>query len=142
MIGFAAFTGVKLIGYTGAAMFLQRKYEEVAQLAVPENLGKPRPNPFVFGGLRTGLGIFAGALWSLVWATIAPSAVGVAGFYLSLIPVRMLEWSLMIWIFHERKYRNRLRLTSYSARGIVWSYVLDAPAVAGVFVIPGGMWIC
>ncbi len=34
------------------------------------------------------------------------------------------------------------RLRAIAVIGAVWSYLLDIPAIAAMFVIPGGAWIC
>ena len=48
-IGFLAFSGVKFLGYTAAAVVLQRAYQSTR-------------NPWVVGLGRTGIGLVAGAL--------------------------------------------------------------------------------
>jgi len=42
-------------------------------------------------------------------------------------------------LFYRHSTRRRLRDAAVAS---VWSYVLDIPAVAVAFMIPGGFWIC
>jgi hypothetical protein len=73
------------------------------------------------------------------WSSITPDSFP---FYVALLPVRLVEWSLVIWFFFERSRESGFRLTGYSILGSLWSYLLDVPAIFAAFVVPGGMWIC
>jgi hypothetical protein len=91
--------------------------------------------------VRTLLGIGAGIAWASAWPYLIPHATDI-GFCVSLFPVRMVEWSTMIWLFHERRHHDLARLAGYSVLVSGWSYVLDLPAVLSIIAIPGVMWIC
>jgi hypothetical protein len=67
--------------------------------------------------------------------------LGFVAYYLVLIPVRLLEWWIIILIFYDRRVQTRAKDWRYAGLGTVWSYVLDVPALIGL-VATGGMWIC
>jgi hypothetical protein len=129
--GYAAFCVVKFAGYTLAALPIRAIYASV------------RPNPFVAGAVRTVIGMAAGALYYLVltrlnvgnWRGDVPLV------YLGLIPVRIAEWWLLVWMFYDRKLDNPNRGWLVAGAGTVWSYILDIPAVFG-FITVGGFWVC
>jgi hypothetical protein len=137
--GFAYFAGVKFAGYTCAAWALNRTYRS------NEN------SIWKVGGARTALGLAAGAAYGGLFFLMVnrlhllndSDYTGVL--YLGgLIPIRLLEWSLLIWYFYQRGSPNRvlLLLLRNSTLGIIWSFVLDAIGIYAVFVTPGGAWIC
>jgi hypothetical protein len=147
-LGFVYFAGVKLAGYTAAGCALNWLYGRhsrqpplVFNVEGVEAAGKriAHANPFVFGVARTVLGVLGG------FAVFALSAI-VPGddrlFYVVLAPVRYLEWLLIIWWFYGRASPGIARLLVYSLLGGLWSCVLDLPAVAAVFLLPRGCWIC
>ncbi len=125
-LGIAAFSAVKLAGYSLAGRTLNRA-NHVA-----------RPHPFAFGAARTILGVIAGVsyAWTLGRLGITRSDVW---YYVNLFPVRQIEWTLMLLLFYRNSDRRRY---VDSTLGTFWSYLLDVPAVALAWVIPGGFWIC
>jgi hypothetical protein len=129
LIGAGAFVAVKLAGYTAAGAFAKRRY------------GTARVSPFVFGVVRTLVGIAAG-----VACAIAADHLGLLRtewlWFVLLVPVRLAEWSLVLALFFERGTGRTWRLLRWSALGSAWSYVLDAPAIAAMLLIPGGFWVC
>src|SRR5258707_1290492 len=58
-----------------------------------------------------------------------------------LLPVRIVEWWLLIWLFYDRKLRQPAKGWRMVGLGTIWSYVLDAPAIAG-FIATAGFWVC
>ena len=58
-----------------------------------------------------------------------------------LLPVRIAEWWLLIWLFYDRKLREPAKGWRMVGLGTIWSYVLDAPAIAG-FIATAGFWVC
>src|SRR5579862_1408812 len=58
------------------------------------------------------------------------------------IPVRFFEWHLIIYLFYEKHTYLFKRISGYSLLGILWSFILDIPAIATIFIIPGGVWVC
>lgn len=127
-LGLAYFAAVKLVGYTAAASFIKRR--------IPGS----STSPWLVGGVRTVIGLGAG-----IGAVYIASRLGMVrsefGFYALLAPIRICEWLILLGLFfrHDWNWPRSLKL---AALGTVWSYVLDIPAVAAVFVIPGGAWIC
>ena len=131
--GLLGFSAVKLVGYTVAAAVLERVY------------GRLPRRTFRIGVTRTAIGIAAGLLYGLVWIGLTTSMGFVSRPELStylawLFPVRLREWRFLLWIFHDRELWSG-RSWLWSLAGTLWSYVLDSPAVAGVFVL-GGFWVC
>lgn len=130
VLGYAAFGAVKLAGYALAARFVSRTY------------GTPERSAWAVGAARTGIGIAAGAACSgVVW--LLPPLAREAGwiFFAGLLPVRILEWWLLLWLFYDRKLEHNARGWRVVALATVWSYVVDIPALAGLF-LTGGFWIC
>lgn len=132
-IGFATFVAVKWAGYTGAAYALRLAY------AVPSasvlKVGSTRT------AVRIGAGLAYGALWLFGLPKMGAHLAGVY-YFLFLLPVRMAEWSFVLWLFFDRKLADRWRLLKFAAYGSGWSYVLDAAAVGTALVVPGGVWVC
>jgi hypothetical protein len=136
-LGYTTFCAIKFAGYTAAAHFLSVSYnrDDLASWKV--------------GGVRTLIGMAAGAayygLWTLIPRMTHPTAGLFDGFpylYLAgLLPVRIAEWWLLIWLFYDRKLRQPAKGWRMVGFGTIWSYVLDAPAIAG-FIATAGFWVC
>jgi hypothetical protein len=133
-LGFVAFSGVKLVGYTIAALVLRKAY------------AKPSSNPILVGLARTAIGLIAGVSFGAVWLLAiryrSISDMAAPLFFIVLAPIRMGEWSLLIHLFFDRGLTERGRDLKYAALGTGWSFVLDGIGVGAAFVIPGGFWIC
>jgi hypothetical protein len=136
-VGFVAFTGVKFVGYTVAALVLRKAFK------------RADTNALKVGLARTGIGLVVGALYGgtsiLIASQIRRESTGdLAGllFWALLIPIRLGEWSLLIHLFFDRGLIERARDLKYAAMGVVWSFVLDAVGIFAAFVVPGGFWIC
>lgn len=137
-LGYAGFCAVKLVGYTLAARFISESY------------GRSDISAWWVGGTRTLIGMAAGAAYFGLWM-VAQSHYGrpaITAFhsfpflYLAgLMPVRIAEWWLLLWIFYDRALKQRAKGWRTVMLGTAWSYVLDAPAIAGFFVT-AGFWIC
>jgi hypothetical protein len=134
--GFAYFAAIKAAGYTGASVILKNGYGL---------RNSPKPAVWLVGLTRTGIGIAAGVAYGSLWIfglkQLLPDTYP-AVFYLFLLPVRLAEWSLLIWIFFDRGLRDRNRMWKYARIGTLCSYALDAIAVGAAVVLPGGLWIC
>ena len=132
-LGYLAFGGVKLAGYTGAGAALNHY--------LPQAEG---PSSLKVGATRTGIGIVAGFSYGLIMAAI----LGVkhdnlfpALFFGFLIPLRFLEWLVLLRIFFWDALGGKIPW-KWMALGSGWSFVLDGVALACAFVVPGGPWIC
>ncbi len=122
VLGYAIFCGIKLAGYMAAFRVIDSIYEA-------------KPRRFLLAGVsRTLLGMGTGALLYLFMqeSPVHP--------WLMLLPVRLAEWWLMIWVFYARKEtkRNAWLLVFLAT---IWSYMLDIPAALGFFM-EGGFGIC
>lgn len=135
-IGFAAFIGVKFLGYSVAA-------------SVFTNFFQSTRNVWLVGLARTGIGLVAGTLFGGVWILSStlfhnkwPGWAAALLFFGLLIPIRLAEWSLLIHFFFDRGLVQRVRDLKVATVGSAWSFVLDGVGVISAFVIPGGFWVC
>ena len=134
-LAFGYYTGIKAIGYTAAAIGLNRIYEN------------NRASSIKVGLVRTGIGVGVGVSYGIAWFFIADKlhingdAASIA-FMTPLFPIRLVEWGLLIKIFYDGQLSNRSRLWKCSIAGTVWSYCLDAIGIAAAWVLPGGIWVC
>lgn len=130
VVGYVAFSAVKFGGYSLAAWRLNRSYPDQMR------------NVAAVGGTRTAIGMVIGTLLGLfLFPLVLMGELGFGAYYLVLIPVRLLEWWIIILIFYDRRVQTRAKDWRYAGLGTVWSYVLDVPALIGL-VATGGMWIC
>jgi hypothetical protein len=128
-IGFAAFLGVKLFGYTVfSKVVLNRAYSKT-------------DGGFKSGAARTGIGLAAGAVYGGLWLLLKPPDPGYL-FYLRLFPIRILEWGLLLRLFFEPQFLRTRTAWMSTIGGTFCSYLLDAVGVVAAFVVPGGMWVC
>ncbi|MGY2909412.1 hypothetical protein [Bradyrhizobium sp. URHC0002] len=136
-LGYATFCAIKFVGYTAAAQVLSVSYnrDDLASWKV--------------GAVRTLIGMAAGAGYYGLWRVLGPDAFRTGAGYDSfpylylagLLPVRIAEWWLLIFLFYDRKLRQPARGWRMVGLGTIWSYVLDAPAMAG-FIATAGFWVC
>lgn len=135
-LGLVYFAGVKAIGYTAASVVLKRGYGLRSS---------PSPSVLTIGLTRTAIGIGAGLLYGGAWYLLVNNAkqdISPVYYFVFLLPIRLVEWSFLIWIFLDRGFDDRVRLLTYATFGTICSYVLDAIAVGAAFVLPGGIWVC
>jgi len=129
-VGVLAFAGVKFAGYTSAGYLLRRAYNTDS------------PNPFYFGAVRTALGIAVG----VSFATLIHKFLGVESsdsvFFMALLPIRFGEWFFVILLFFGKDRDIGFKIIGLSILGVLWSYLLDFPAIFAAFYVPGGWWIC
>jgi len=134
LIGFVAFGGVKLAGYTGAGAVLNRYL-----------LPKPEPLSILkVGATRTGIGLVAGLSYGLATALVSnfvSEKLGLALFFTLLIPLRLAEWLILLRLFFWDALGRKVPW-KWMALGTGWSFALDGIAIACAFVVPGGIWIC
>jgi hypothetical protein len=131
--GYATFCAIKFAGYTAAGHFLSMQYDRDL-------------SSWKVGAVRTVIGMVAGAGYFGLWWMIDPRFPGASDSFLlpylaGLLPIRIAEWWLLIWLFYDRELRQIARDWRMVALGTIWSYVLDAPAIAG-FIATAGFWVC
>jgi hypothetical protein len=127
--GYLAFSAVKLAGYSLAGWYLNRRYSNAtAHFAL-------------VGITRTVIGmVFGAALAFLAFFPLAWfGSVGILVYIFGLIPVRLIEWWIIILIFYDRSMQSMSK--DHAALGTVWSFALDIPALIGL-VATAGFWIC
>ena len=134
-LGFVYFVGIKLAGYSAAAIVAKKYYSDTKQTA------------FAIGAARTAIGIGAGVAYGLLWWLVAdkifhavnPSPV----LYLAgLMPVRIGEWLWLVHLFYDKRLSDAQKVFRFAAAGTAWSYCLDAIGIGAALVIPGGIWVC
>ena len=128
--GLAVFAAVKLVGYSAYALYLNRLF--------PEN----RRNALYVGFCRTAIGLGFGtvlALFGLV-AAIFAGPVGIGVYVIGLIPLRVLEWWIIISEMYDIEWRTA-DVKKSLAFGVLTSFLLDAPALAGL-IATDPFWIC
>jgi hypothetical protein len=128
-LGFVYFSAIKLAGYTAAAFCLNKLLKE------------NHPNIYVVGVSRTIIGIVAGT-GTLGLLDLVNTHNHDWLFYSALIPVRLIEWIFLFNLFYKKTMWTWTMRLQYAAGATIWSYMLDIPAIASAFALPGGMWIC
>jgi hypothetical protein len=128
--GFLAFSAVKLAGYSLAGWFLNHRYQRATTHFA------------IVGIVRTAIGmIFGAALGFLVLPLVSFGASSILLYIVGLIPVRLVEWWIIIYLFYDRSMQTKGKDWRYAGIGTAWSFMLDIPALLG-FVATGGLWIC
>lgn len=135
VVGYLTFCAVKFAGYSALAEVLSTSYER---------MGEPtHRSAFVIGGVRTLIGMAAGAAYYFLWewasqavlgATFTDASVHTIGYLAGLLPVRLAEWWLLVWLFYDRSLRHTDRNWNSVALGTLCSYLLDLPAAFGFFI--------
>lgn len=127
-LGLLAFPAIKAGGYTAFAIYLNRLYPD-----------SPR-NIFYVGVCRMLLGLAFGTVLALLsFPFVFVSGLGLLIYVVGLIPVRGLEWWIIIREFYGRKPWDEVKAPIIL--GIVWSFLLDIPALVGL-VYTASFWIC
>ena len=130
-LGLLAFPAIKAAGYTAFAFYLNTVFRQ-----------KPR-NIFAVGISRMFLGLIFGTCLALLSFPFAAAFdFGFVVYFIGLIPVRILEWWIVIKVF----YGSDPPLTLSDIRvplvfGVLASFVLDVPALLGL-VYATDFWIC
>ena len=136
VLAYAGYVVFKFFGYVLAARVL-------GTIVAP-----PGATIWRVGLVRTILGIVVGAAYTATFGAVArhglfeglPLNGGRGGailwYPIGLLPVRVLEWSWLIWYFFDRAWARPARNLGAVALGVIWSFVLDLPAmVAGVWFV-------
>src|SRR5262249_20288839 len=100
-----------------------------------------RGSAWVFGLARTLLGVAAGVTYAIYAERFALNHSEL-GFFLWLLPVRLTEWLLVLFLFFERHDFRLPRLAKFAVLGSAWSYAFDFPAFLVAWYFPGGFWVC
>jgi len=125
VLGYTVFCAVKFAGYSLAAHFLARRYE------------RPQHSSVKVGAVRTLIGMVVGALYfgaQLAIASFTNHGNEVA-YMVGLAPVRVAEWWFLIWLFYDRPLEHKRRGWWCVALGVVWSFLLDVPAIYGLLSV-------
>jgi hypothetical protein len=135
LAGYAAYSAVKFLGYSAYAKVLNHWFKNDSH------------SPWAIGLARTLMGILFGAAYFFLLTPLSaamrgfnwfdPSFIALPG----LIPLRFLEWWLLLQIF----FRSNERMDGISwgkiTVGVIWSFILDIPVIFGAFVT-GGLSVC
>jgi len=123
---YAVFGLIKLGAYTGYSAIVKTWLEETKARAI------------TVGAARTVLGMGVGGLYLFLlwdfWQT--------AGwmYWLCLLPVRVVEWWLVLRLFFGRP-RSKLRRSIAIGFGVAVSFLADIPATLG-WLLSGGFCVC
>jgi len=141
-LGFAYFAGVKLAGYSAYAALLNR-------MKPVKSAGCELPAFWTGGLVRCGIGIVAGVAYGFgFWLAMQRASIqftdnyGVTLFFGLLVPIRVAEWLLFLWLLYRSCQLTATQKIVPVAGGIATSFALDAIAVYGLWYIPGAAWIC
>lgn len=137
-LGFASFVGVKFGGYALAGIALKR-----LQPTITAGVAK-------IAATRTGLGILLGPPMTLLAAFVIGSLIPAGSqsgssvyiSYVFLLPLRVLIWGLVIFVFTKQSNLPRSKLWTYAVAGAVWSCLLDWPGFKLAMIAPGQIPIC
>lgn len=132
-IGYLAFTAIKAIGYTGAAIYLHRKFGKDLLPAIKVGIAR------LLIGMFFGLGVW-GTIW-LFALTGVKSTLWPIAYFLLLFPVRCFEWHLLFKWFYKKEYEASERKYIWLLSGSALSYLLDIPAAIG-WIATAGFWVC
>ena len=137
--GIVPFAAVKFLGYSAAGLLIQHAHRPASELAESSPPHSAPRSPWLFGAVRTLIGIAAGLAYASAWEAVGANP-GLPLWWLFLLPVRLIEWAVVIWWFFGRHPMKRFVLCVLA--GALWSYILDLPALAAVWVTPGAAWVC
>ena len=126
LLGFMVVLAIKLAGYSAAAVVISKAYQRTGL------------SPFVVGASRCGIGLVLGGIAGLLVSGFG-SIVRALLFLVGLVPVRMIEWWILVWLFYDRPLANRKLGWKVVCLGTVWSFVLDIPAIIGLIIV-GDFW--
>jgi len=141
-LGFAAFAALKLGGYSGYSALLNR--------TKAFNRSGCKLPPFWTGGLvRSGIGVVTGVVYGFgFWLAIERASnsfadnYGVQVFFGSLVPIRVGEWLLFLWLLYRSCQLTAKEKIVPVVGGIVTSFALDAIGIATLIYVPGAAWVC
>lgn len=128
-LGLLAFPAIKFAGYTAYAVYLNRVF--------------PRQrNVFAVGASRMVLGLAFGTILAMLSFPFAfIGGVGLLIYLIGLVPVRLLEWYIILKGFYIVAGDDFPDLKRPMWIGVLVSFLLDIPALIGL-VTATGFWIC
>lgn len=130
-LGLIAFPAIKAAGYTAFAIYLNNRFPDKAK------------NVFIVGISRMLLGLAFGTLLAfLSFPFVFVFGIGLLIYLVGLIPVRVLEWWIIIRGFYS--FDRPLKwpdLKEPIFLGVITSFLLDIPALTGL-VYAADFWIC
>lgn len=127
-LGLLAFPLIKAGGYAAFAIYLNRHFPDSTR------------NIAYVGMSRMLIGLVFGTVLALLsFPFVFVSGLGLLIYIFGLIPVRCLEWWIIIRIFYGSKPWNEVKVPI--TFGTIWSFVLDIPALIGA-VYTASFWIC
>jgi hypothetical protein len=138
LVGMTIFAGIKMAGYS---TFIRYRLKD-------EDVSSPR-NFLTIGAVRTAIGVVVGIVYGIGFATLVDE-IGLSThtwaflpfvFYAGLFPIRLLEWEIILRLFFREIKQDRPLARRMRLAGTGWSYVLDVPAMVGLFTT-GGAWVC
>jgi len=162
-MGFAYFLGAKFVGYTAFCHWVvapqlarsglvAERFDAGSRLHLSSSLPEAdapqnrAPSSVKAGVVRTLIGLVVGVAVGLGFWTIPffskHDSAGSILFFSLLVPVRVGEWSLLLWwIYRIRPFSEAhgMKLITY---GLLVSFALDAIGIICSMVLPGGMWVC
>jgi hypothetical protein len=131
-VGYVSVCAIKFVGYSLAGYVISKQYQ------------KEKLNSLLVGGIRTLIGMGFGAAYFCFFSSLPTPTldqIGGWGYLAGLIPIRIVEWWLLLWIFYDRKFERRRRDWAIVVLGTIWSYILDIPAIAS-FILTAGVYVC
>ena len=119
IIGYIVFCMVKFVGYSFAGLLLSESYRRSDR------------NSWAVGGTRTLIGMGASAAYYGLFNLLSIPEGALP--WIGLIPVRLAEWWLLLWMFYDRPLQQRPKGWRCVSFGTFWSYLLDLPAIVATF---------
>jgi hypothetical protein len=135
ILGYLGFAVYKWLGYSLAGKYLNRVY------------ASSKYSLWHVGLVRVIIGMVIGGLYTGIWAYLdsigyfkgLPYSGGrlssALPFLVILVPVRLGEWALTLWIFYDREFRQIGKGCLLTLLGTAWSFVLDIPVIIGLITI-------
>ena len=128
-LGTGIYALIKILGYSLFAKFLN-------SLFLTHN------NIWKVGLVRTILGVVLGLAHNVFFLSFFNISMGrspIGGedtylYFTFLILLRIFEWGLIIYLFYDRKMKKRALIIKAIGLGVIWSFILDIPLLAGLFV--------
>ena len=129
IIGTLIYAFIKIIGYSLFAKYLNSLFSK-------------HQNIWKVGLVRTVLGVTLGLAHNSIFfsffnISMGRSPIGGEGtslFFILLVLLRVIEWGLIIHWFYNKKLTEKPKVLKGIGFGIIWSFILDIPLLAGLFV--------